>query len=119
MSAKILLTSFQTWLPHQKSNSSDDLLEQIETVNFTNLDLIFLRKLPVHTAKASYQTIKQIKHLQPDFVICCGMAESRTLLTIESNATWREQKIDTSIDLEKLVEGLSFTQISQDAGKFV
>ena len=38
MADKILLTSFDTWLPYQKSNSSDDLLNEI-SINYTDPQL--------------------------------------------------------------------------------
>jgi pyroglutamyl-peptidase len=53
MSSKVLLTSFQTWLPYQKSNSSDDLLGVIELEQFSTASLFFLRQLPVAVKQAS------------------------------------------------------------------
>ena len=50
MTQKVLLTSFQTWLEHQKSNSSDDLLNTISSSKIYNHEsnsLFFLRQLPV------------------------------------------------------------------------
>ena len=117
--AKILLTSFQTWLPHQKSNSSDDLLEEIANLNFLSHSLVFLRHLPVDIAQASDRTIIKINELQPDIIICCGMAESRYQLSVESNACKGDTILKTSLDLERLIEGLVRTVISHDAGKFV
>ncbi|MEM7760039.1 MAG: peptidase C15, partial [Cyanobacteria bacterium P01_A01_bin.40] len=74
MSAKILLTSFQTWLPHQKSNSSDDLLTLLQEQhgNFSNLS--FLRQLPVDIHLATEQVVSNLKTLRPGGIICCGMA---------------------------------------------
>ncbi|MBE9129484.1 MULTISPECIES: peptidase C15 [unclassified Coleofasciculus] len=93
MPSKILLTSFQTWLPHQVSNSSDDLIEKIldDTDSFEALSvsLIALRQLPVDVPQASRLAIAKIAELQPDAVICCGMAEKRTQLTVESGASSR------------------------------
>ncbi|MEQ8999324.1 MAG: peptidase C15 [Coleofasciculus sp. B1-GNL1-01] len=162
MPTTILLTSFQTWLPHQKSNASDDLLLKLQAENdpFPDqaISLTFLRQLPVDVFPASDLAIAQIEHLQPDVVICCGMAESRSQLTVEVGATPRylvaqvywfiyylvlqpilslnglsyclpaffgnetsfeTQFLETAVDLEKLVEGLTETEISHDAGKFV
>ena len=118
MNKKILLTSFQTWLPHQVSNAADDLLIPIQESSFSAGDLIFLRQLPVQVSQASQQVIAMIEQLQPDGVICCGMAESRQQLTLESNATWQE-RLYTSVNLEELVAKLAHTQISHNAGKFV
>ncbi|WP_318013922.1 hypothetical protein [Oscillatoria salina] len=116
---KILLTSFQTWLPHQKSNSSDDLLAQIAGSNFPDAEIAFLRQLVVDTETASKNAIGKIQQWQPDLIVCCGMAESRTQLTIESNATCGAFLLQTKVDLSDLLTGLEFTEISHDAGKFV
>ncbi|HEY9810437.1 MAG TPA: peptidase C15 [Halomicronema sp.] len=118
MTPKILLTSFDTWLPHHKSNASDDLLELIsQHPNFN--DAIFLRKLPVDFQLAPIQLIAKIQQTKPDIVVCCGMAESRTKLTVESQATKEKKVLLTNINLEKLVIELPFTEISHEAGKFV
>jgi pyroglutamyl-peptidase len=117
MSNKILLTSFTTWLPHQLSNSSDDLLNEISRLD-TFPSLTFLRLLPVDIELASSCVIAKINELQPDVVICCGMAESRTLLTIESTATCGEMVLTTPVNLLELVTN-STAIISDNAGKFV
>ncbi len=119
MLSKILLTSFDIWLPHHQSNSSDDLLEIISQLEFTLASLSFIRKLPVNVDRASELVINKINKLQPDAIICCGMAERRQQLSIESCATCALDRLTTSIDLEKLTSKLSATYISQDAGKFV
>ncbi|MBW4547842.1 MAG: peptidase C15 [Symplocastrum torsivum CPER-KK1] len=119
MNGKILLTSFQTWLPHQRSNASDDLLEEIAQLNILSPALTLLRQLPVDVPKASRCVIDKIEELQPDVIICCGMAECRTKLTVESCATCNDDLLKTSVDLEKLVAELVGTEISHDAGKFV
>lgn len=49
--------------------------------------LTLLRQLPVNVPEASRRVIAKIEELQPDGIICCGMAESRTKLTVESCAT--------------------------------
>lgn len=113
----LLLTSFATWLPHQKSNASDDLLEIVARKS-TN-KYYFLRQLPVDTNLASAKAIAIFKEVQPKGIICCGMAESRTQLTIESNATHGEKCLKTSLSLDILISKLSHTAISHDAGKFV
>jgi pyroglutamyl-peptidase len=138
MASKILLTSFQTWLPHQTSNSSDDLLSHIGLLEFPGISLTFLRQLAVDVAIARNFAIAKIEEVLPDAIICCGMAESRSKLTVESQANYYyrtsvldytslsdiESKSDgvlikTSVNLEELVAGLAVTGISQDAGKFV
>lgn len=116
---KILFTSFQTWLPHQKSNSSDDLLAQIAGQNFPDIETTFLRQLVVDTEAASKNAIAKIKQSQPDLIICCGMAESRPKLTLESNATKDAFLLPTKVNLSDLLTNLEFTEISHNAGKFV
>ena len=114
----ILLTSFTTWLPHQKSNAADDLLETVARQNERD-DYYYLRKLPVETTAASKITISKIEELKPSAIICCGMAESRFKLTIESNARCNSSYLKTSVNLKNLVSQLSNTCISYDAGQFV
>jgi pyroglutamyl-peptidase len=119
MMSKILLTSFDIWLPHHRSNSSDDLLEAIASLEFPVASLGFLRKLPVDIDRASNLVLDRIDLIQPDFIICCGMAESRQNLTIESCAICGHEKLTTSVNLEDLISRLATTSISHDAGKFV
>ena len=119
MKAKILLTSFQTWLPHQKSNSSDDVLKIIQSQNYSFVSMFFLRNLPVDIELASKKTISAIATVKPDAIICCGMAEKRNNLSIESNATYQNKCLYTAVDLVKLSNNLLATEISHDAGKFV
>lgn len=119
MANKILLTSFDTWLPHQQSNSSDDLLNEISKLKYTSPLLTFLRLLPVDIESASRGAIAKINELQPDAIICCGMAEHRSQLTIESNATCGNTVLRTQVDLQQLVTGSTGIEISDDAGKFV
>lgn len=116
MSKNILLTSFTTWLPHQQSNSSDDLLDSISQLHH-NLSLTLLRNLPVDVEQASSCVINKINESAPDIIICCGMAEGRNQLSIESNACCGESVLRTNIDLDLLVT--DSIQISHDAGKFV
>ncbi len=119
MKNSCLLTSFKTWLPHQKSNSSDDLLDDISTQIIPDLSRFFLRKLPVDITLASQKIIAEIDRNNFKTIICCGMAESRTNLTVESNATHLGEQIYSRVDLKDLVRDLTFTTISHDAGKFV
>ncbi|MBD2042767.1 peptidase C15 [Microcoleus sp. FACHB-672] len=119
MRRKILLTSFDTWLPHQISNSSDDLLERVSQLDCLPSSLTFLRKLPVDFELAPALALAKIEELQPDIILCCGMAEGREKLTIESRAVCGNDTLQTSVDLEKIILGLSVTEISHEAGKFV
>lgn len=119
MKSKFLLTSFDVWKPEHKSNSSDDLLSKISAQELTDYSLSFLRNLPVNSQLAPQVVISQIAEIQPDAIVCCGMAEKREFLTIESQATSGKEVIQTSVDLTELVAGLEITEISNDAGKFV
>lgn len=116
---KVLLTSFDIWKPEHKSNSSDDLLGQISARELTDYSLTLLRKLPVDSQVAPQIVISKINQIQPDIIMCCGMAEKREKLTIESQATSGEVVIQTLVSLTELVVGLDITEISNDAGKFV
>ena len=116
---KLLFTSFQTWLPHQKSNSSDELLAMIQERGDFSASGHFLRQLPVDSDLASQKAIATINQIKPQGIICCGMAESRQELTIESCANNDEECLYTTVDLEDLVGNLAYSSISHDAGKFV
>jgi len=119
MSKKVLLTSFTTWLPHQKSNSSDDLLHEVTKDDSLRASLTTLRQLPVDIQQASNLVINRINQLNPDLIISCGMAERRAILTVESQARGENNLIESWVNLDKLTAGLKVTNISQDAGKFV
>ncbi len=125
---KILITSFTTWLPHQKSNSADDLLELI--FSLSTLDLVLLRHLPVDVDRATKQVIKTIAQSQPIALVCCGMAESRDNLAIEVQAfpphkssshleSHPPSPLTTTVELAQITQGLTTTTLSYDAGKFV
>lgn len=117
MSKTVLLTSFKTWLPHQRSNSSDDLLQALLKTHPPSR-LHFLRQLPVDFDLAPQQTIDRVNQLQPDRVVCCGMAEGRTKLSVEFQAV-ADEVLHPKTDLDLLVAGLPHTEISRDAGRFV
>jgi len=124
----ILLTSFNTWLPHQQSNSSDDLLELV--YQQSTLDLVLVRRLPVETNLAAQQVITAIDQLQPSAIVCCGMAANRTNLTIEIQAFpdsyfppapggTTPVPLPSTADLSQVMTGLKTTTLSDHAGKFV
>lgn len=119
MRPTLLLTSFDTWQTHQQSNASDDLLAAVLATNPAAEQLHFLRKLPVDFQLAPAQLLQHFQALQPDVVVCCGMAEARSQLTVESNGKHNEDIRYTSLDLEHLTTALSITQISHDAGDYV
>ncbi|MBW4634165.1 MAG: peptidase C15 [Iphinoe sp. HA4291-MV1] len=119
MKKSILLTSFDTWLSDQKSNSSDDLLAEVSRLDSLPYDLTFLRLLSVDVQLASFRVKEKIHELQPDSIICCGMAQRRTLLSVEVGASYGERVLQTTVDLEQLVAGARAVEISHDCGKFV
>ena len=130
MQKKILLTSFAVWLSEQESNSSDDLLLALAKMASLPHDLFFLRRLVVDVQLASSRVIAKINELQPDYIICCGMAASRSQLSVEVFASSTsicpqefinspENIFQTTVDLEKLLVGTAAVEISYDCGKFV
>ncbi|MFQ3615665.1 MAG: peptidase C15 [Cyanobacteriota bacterium] len=128
MTRTILLTSFDTWKPEQPSNSSDDLLEALLQCDFAFLDsLHLLRRLPVDFEQAPKLAIAHIHQLQPDLVVCCGMAETRDRLNLEMQAVKGDSQSDpngnrilkTPLDLPRLAADLPHTDLSYDAGQFV
>jgi pyroglutamyl-peptidase len=85
-----------------------------------------LRKIPVDFQLAPTQVIAAIEQIQPHTAICCGMAERRSRLTVESTGYKldpvtgkRLEKIKTKVNLHKLVDNLSATAISHNAGRYV
>ncbi|MEI6443431.1 MAG: peptidase C15 [Nostocales cyanobacterium ELA583] len=130
MHKKILLTSFDIWLSQQKSNSSDDLLLALATMASLPHDLNFLHRLPVDVQQSSSRVIAKIHDIQPEYIICCGMAASRSQLTVELFASSTgilpqesinspENILQTTVDLEKLLVETAAVEISYDCGKFV
>lgn len=130
MKKRFLLTSFDIWLPNHKSNSSNDLLVEVTKVDSLPYALTWLPKLPVEVESAARLVIAKIDETQPDYIICCGMAESRLLLSVESNARRTisstdyfpvvgETKLEAIVNLEQLVEGTTAVDISHDCGLFV
>ncbi len=119
MTQRFLLTSFQTWLSEQMSNSSDDLLIEVSKLDFISHDLNFLRHLRVDVELASNQVLPKIELLQPDVIVCCGMAATRPYLSVESCASRGENVLSTKVDLTKLLLGIGNVQVSHDCGKFV
>ncbi len=119
MSKTTLLTSFDIWETHHVSNASDELLEALINRKLLSQEVHLLRKLPVHFQFAPERTIATIEEIQPDLVVCCGMAEKRNVLTVETKGKLIEDVIATNVDVNHLVANLTVTQISHDAGSFV
>ena len=117
MQNRILITSFTTWKPHHTSNASDDLLDQVSADASQSIHL--LRRLPVDFKLAPRQVLAKFNELKPDILVCCGMAEKRDKLNIESRAVVDEVTMTTELDLKPLTCDLPMTEISHDAGRFV
>jgi pyroglutamyl-peptidase len=113
----ILITSFSTWMSHHTSNASDDLLQRL--IEKKDRPFHHLRQVPVDFELSHQHVIKCFNKLQPKVLVCCGMAEERSKLNVESSAVLNKNTLKTSVDLERLTVGLSMTEISHDAGEFV
>ena len=114
---RILITSFSTWEPHHTSNSSDDLLHLLGERGPGPRH--YLRRIPVDFELAPQRVLDRFNELRPKVLICCGMAEERTKLSIEFRAVLDEKILRTNVDLEGLTADLPMTEISHDAGGFV
>lgn len=119
MSAPILLTTFATWKPEQSSNSSDDLVAELLQRDRLKHPFHLLRQVPVNFHYAPAHVLAKLEELQPRAVICCGMAEKRSMLTVEANGKFRDETLFTSVDVQALVHPLANTHVSHDAGTFV
>ena len=118
MTPTILATSFRPWLPHQPSNSSDDLLALLQTHPCGDA-IAFLRQLPVDTDRASREINNAIRAHHPRTILCCGMAEQRKHLNLERYARNGGTTLATALPLDNLVQQLPHTRISADAGTYV
>ncbi|NER78903.1 MAG: peptidase C15 [Leptolyngbya sp. SIO1D8] len=117
--ASLLLTSFAPWRAHQPSNTSDDLIGLLQTRNQIPERTILVRQLPVHFQLAPCQVISAMVKTCPSVVVCCGMAEKRTFLTLEQYARWENKRLETSLKLPQLCIGTRWTDISRNAGTYV
>ena len=119
LSPTLLITSFRTWKPEQRSNSSDDLLADISFRCPHRHHLELLRQIPVDFQSAPERVIHAIQSQMPDAIICCGMGETRSHLCIEDRATYDSRIRYTAVNVNRLASGLPLTCISHDAGQFV
>lgn len=117
MNNDILITSFTTWKPHHTSNAADDLLQRL--IEEMGDVFHYLRKVPVDFALAPQHVLEKFNELLPRVMVCCGMAEDRTRLSVESHAVLDDKCLRTGIDLARLTADLPMTEISHDAGRFV
>ena len=119
LNVPILLTAFAPWQAHQPSNSSDDLLALVAQHPHCPSNVVMMRGLSVHFDLAPAQVMAQAMALRPALVVCCGMAETRTLLTLEQWGRRDDRRLRPRLDLEALSRHLPLTAISQDAGDYV
>lgn len=115
----LLLTSFAPWRAHQRSNTSDDLIALLKSRDQLPEETLLIRHLPVHFQLAPCQVITAMLKTRPSIVVCCGMAERRSLLSIERFARWEGNILETSVQLPKLCADTQWTHISEDAGNYV
>ncbi|MGC9502345.1 peptidase C15 [Baaleninema sp.] len=119
MNYDFAFTSFDTWLPHQTSNSSDELLAALHQLDRLPPSSLLVRRLRVDTQIASAIVLDRLRRFRPRWVVCCGMAESRSTLAVEVQAKQGSSVCRTPVDVPSLVSELSMTEISYDAGNFV
>lgn len=120
----VLITSFQPWRAGQASNSSDDLLAMLQASGNMPADAVWLRHVPVNFQLAPIRVIGEISRLRPRAVICCGMAEGRSLLSVEQQAVriaadGTALALQTSVDISELLTNTTLTECSDDAGSYV
>lgn len=117
MKKNILITTFTTWEPHQLTNAADDLVQYFIDEKCDQCH--YFRHLPVDFTLAPKLVVEAFETMLPRILVCCGMAEERDRLSVESQAVRGDKVYRTEIDLETLTEGLPMTEISHDAGDFV
>lgn len=116
---RLLLTSFTTWRAHQRSNTSDDLIVLLQSRNALPKNTVLLRQLPVNFQLAPTKVMDEIIKTSPEIVVCCGMAEQRSLLTLERYGRNQQHQLETGLNLPNLKLGTRWTNISHDAGSYV
>ncbi|BAZ70372.1 hypothetical protein NIES4106_51650 [Fischerella sp. NIES-4106] len=83
MTRRLLLIYFATWRSDQKSNSDDDLLIELAKLDSISHALTLVRSLFVDVQLAKTQVLEKITELLPDGIICCGMTQKQTQLSVE------------------------------------
>jgi len=119
---RVLITTFDVWLPHQKSNASDDLVLALEAALTLPEACQVLHRLPVDVDVAFGIIGEAIAQSAVDYVICCGMAESRSRLSFELQARCGEQVRRSPIPAaywHSLRTCWRCAELSEDAGQFV
>ncbi|MEL6159729.1 MAG: peptidase C15 [Cyanobacteria bacterium J06623_5] len=117
--APLLITTFQPWRAHQQANTSDELVATLAKQSRLPSNSVLLRQVPVSFDIAPIRIISEIYRVRPGAVICCGMAENRSYLSLEQQATCAHRRLQTKVDLPALLEGTVLSQISHDAGRYV
>lgn len=119
---RILITTFDTWLPHQKSNASDDLVLALEAIAALPHNCQVLHSLPVDVDGAFEVIQTAAQDNLPDYILCCGMAEQRAKLNFELQAVCGEQVRRSPIPdsyWNSLRTRWRCAEVSEDAGRFV
>jgi pyroglutamyl-peptidase len=119
VAAPLLLTTFAPWKAHQPSNASDDLVDLLIRQKALPENACIMRQIPVSFDLAPSRVIAKMVELQPQVVVCCGMAETRTHLELELNGKSSERVLKTTLALHRLILGTHLTQISHCAGDYV
>lgn len=119
MTVPLLLTTFAPWRAHQPSNASEDLLTALIRSQLLPPATLVLRQLPVSFELAPGRVIAKLVEWQPRVVVCCGMAETRTHLSLERQGKQGDRVLQTDLDLEGLMADTWLTEISTWAGDYV
>lgn len=119
MAVPLLLTTFAPWRAHQPSNASEDLLIGLKQVQPLPPGTVLLRRLPVSFELAPCQVLAKVVELRPQVVVCCGMAEKRTHLSLERYGKQPDRTLQTGLALEPLLAGTYLSEISTCAGTYV
>ncbi len=118
MSTRFLITTFTTWLPHQRSNAADDLIDRVAQAGLP-AGTELLRHLPVDSRSSWTIVEAAMQRFRPARIIACGMAESRNRLCLEQQAQRDGQVRRSAIDLAPWAAQLQRGEQSFDAGDFV
>jgi pyroglutamyl-peptidase len=119
MAVSLLLTTFAPWRAHQHSNASEDLVICMQRQQRLPQGTVVINQLPVSFELAHCHVVAKMVELQPRVVVCCGMAEDRTHLNLESNGKQGDRLLKTSLNLPRLMADTRLTTISHCAGDYV
>lgn len=119
MSNPLLITSFSPWRACQPSNSSDDLIDQLQRQGALPPNVQLLRQVPVNYQLAPCHVIAKLVELRPAVVLCCGMAETRQQLSLELYGRSHNRRLRTQLNLAALSADTQLTEISRCAGSYV